>query len=245
MTKIKYPAVILLLFCSNLLLAQSAPAWGGGADQNDISFGFTFGYILSNYKIIKQPNWQAPFLDQKANKITDSLTSISSNKMPGFALGFITRYRLSEHLELRSTPSLIFADRSLNYTYTVPSEDVVKQVQTTTVDIPMLIKLKSDRIENFRAYVIGGLKYSFAIGKGNTDQNANTGLLDRQVKNVAGFASYEAGLGCDIYFEFFKLSPEIKLSNSLGNVLVPENQPFSGPISKLWLHTLQISLYFE
>jgi len=65
------------------------------------------------------------------------------------------------------------------------------------------------------------------------------------VKNVSGFGSYEAGIGCDIYFEFFKLSPEIKIANSFGNVLVAQNQPFSVPIDKLFLHTIMFSLSFE
>ena len=245
MSKALYPAAFLLLFCGNSLLAQ-VPAWGGGADQNDLSFGFTFGYITSNYKIIKQPNWRNPYFDNGAGKfITDSLNSIISNKQPGFSIGFITRYRLTEHLEVRVTPSLVLADRSLSYAYADPSKDVTKQIQTTTADFPLLLKLKSDRIGDFRAYILGGIKYSFAIGKGDNGDNTNIDPLQKPVKNVGGFASYEAGLGCDIYFEFFKLSPEIKISNSIGNVLVAENQPFANPISKLFLHALTLSLYFE
>lgn len=243
--KKRYPVAFLLLFCCNVLFAQ-VPAWGGGADQNDLSFGFTFGYITSSYKIIKQPNWRTPYFDQSAGKfITDSLTSIISNKQPGFSIGFVTRYRLTEHLEARITPSLVLADRALSYTYTNSSENVVKQVQTTTADFPLLLKLKSDRIGDFRAYLLGGIKYSFAIGNGGNSDNTNIGPLEKPVRNAAGFASYEAGIGCNIYFEFFKLSPEIKVSNSLGNVLVAENQPFSSPVSKLFLHTLTLSLYFE
>jgi hypothetical protein len=243
MIKTWYLTIILLFFCSNLLLAQ-APAWGGGADQNDLSFGFTFTYVSSYYKIVKKPNWRNPYYDPGVGKnITDSLNSISSSPNPGFAIGFITRYRLTDHLEVRITPSLVFADRLLNYTYLTPSEDVTKQVQTTTVDFPLEFKLKSDRIRDFRAYLLGGIKYSQAIGKGNSQVTLDP--LDREVRNVGGFGSYEAGIGCDIYFEFFKLSPEIKLSNSIGNVLVPENQPFSSPISKLSLHTISFSLYFE
>lgn len=243
MIKTWYLTIILLFFCSNLLLAQ-APAWGGGADQNDLSFGFTFTYVSSYYKIVKKPNWRNPYYDPGVGKnITDSLNSISSSPNPGFAIGFITRYRLTDHLEVRITPSLVFADRLLNYTYLTPSEDVIKQVQTTTVDFPLEFKLKSDRIRDFRAYLLGGIKYSQAIGKGNSQVTLDP--LDREVRNVGGFGSYEAGIGCDIYFEFFKLSPEIKISNSIGNVLVPENQPFSSPISKLSLHTISFSLYFE
>jgi hypothetical protein len=244
MRKTWYFTVFLLFGCCDFLLAQ-APSWGGGADQNDLSFGFTFSYLSSNYKIVKKPNWRSPFYDQGTNKyITDSLNSISSSAKPGFAIGFITRYRLTEHLEARVTPSLVFADRSIDYIYGTPSQNVTKQVQTTTVDLPFLLKLKSDRVGDFRAYMLGGLKYSTAIGsKLNSDAGADP--LSKLVKNIHSYGSYEVGLGFDIYFEFFKLSPEIKLSNSIGNVLVPENHPFSNPINSLSLHTIMFSLYFE
>ncbi|GAC1300392.1 MAG: hypothetical protein NVSMB24_00900 [Mucilaginibacter sp.] len=244
MSKTCYLALIFVFGFSNFLLAQ-VPAWGGGADQNDLSFGFTFSYISSNFKIVKKPDWRNPYIDPATNqKVTDSLNSISSAPATGFVIGFITRYRLTDHLEARITPSLVFADRSLNYTYVTPSQDVIKQVQTTTVDLPLLLKLKSDRIGNLRAYIIGGVKYSEAIGS-KTNSDATLSLQNKLVKNISGFGSYEVGMGFDFYFEFFKLSPEIKLSNSMGNVLLPENHPFSSPISKLSLHTIMFSLYFE
>src|SRR5271166_3851635 len=172
MSKNGYLTIILLFLCSNLLRAQSAPAWGGGADQTDLSFGFSFAYVNSNFKIFKKPDWRTPYFDPGVNRnITDSLNSISSAALPGFAIGFITRYRLTDHLEARVSPSLVFADRSIAYTYATASQDVTKQIQTTTVDFPLALKLKSDRIDNFRAYIIGGLKYSQAVGKGQVDNN--------------------------------------------------------------------------
>lgn len=228
-----------------MLLAQRiAPAWGGGADQKDFSFGFQFSYVNNTYKIEKKPGWRSPYFDAGTNKyITDSLNSISSGSTPGFALGFLARYTVTEHFEIRATPSLIFADRAITYTYDTPSQNVTKQVQATSVEFPLEVKIKSDRIEDFRAYLIGGLKYTKAIGRGNTQVTLDP--LQRTIKNVSGFGSYEVGIGCDIYFEYFKLSPEIKLSNSFGNVLVAENQPFASPLNKLFLRTLAFSLYFE
>jgi hypothetical protein len=244
MSKNLYLTIVLFLLCSSYAFAQ-VPAWGGGADQNDLSFGFTFSYVSSYYKIQKKPDWRKPFYDSGTGKnVTDSLNSISSPKTAGFAIGFLTRYRIDEHLEARTTPSLIFADRYLAYAYPTTSEDVTKSVQSTTFDLPLELKLKSDRVGDFRAYVLGGVKYSLAIG-GQKASDVNVDPLQKMVKNLSGFGSYEAGIGCDIYFEFFKLSPEIKLSNSLGNVLVPENQPFSSPISKLSLHSVMFSLIFE
>ncbi len=243
MIKNWYLTVFLLFVCSNLLLAQ-APAWGGGADQTDLAFGFSFTSITSSYKIVKQPDWRNPYYDPGVgHNITDSLTGISSKPTSGFAIGFITRYRIDEHVEVRATPSLIFADRSLVYTYNTPSQNVVKSTQTTTVDFPLEVKLKSDRIQDFRLYIMGGIKYSEAIGRGNNQPTLDP--LQMTVKNATGFGSYEAGIGCDIYFEYFKLSPEIKISNSLGNILVPQNQPFASPLSKLGLHTIMFSLIFE
>jgi hypothetical protein len=236
----------LVLFCVGLLLGQLAMAqsWGGGADQNDLSFGFSFQYIKQDYKIVKKPDWRTPFYDGEVGRnVTDSLTGIGSRSTPGFAVGFITRYRLTEHLEVRTTPALVFADRELNYTYKTASQNVSRQVQTTTVDVPLLLKLRSDRLGSFRAYMLGGVKYSIGVSKGKIDPNED--LLQRKVLNTRGFASYEAGLGCDIYFEFFKMSPEIKVGNSFGNVLVAENHPFSNPINKLFLHSVMFSLHFE
>jgi len=245
MIKTGYLTVVVLLFCAGFGFAQSVPAWGGGADLKDLSFGFSFSSVNSYFKIDKNPNWQTPFLDPLNNNqpVTSAVSSISSSYTQGFGVGFLTRYRFTDHLELHITPSLIFVDKDLTYTY-VSTPTITKAVTTTTVDVPLLVKIKSDRIGDFRAYLLGGVKYSQAIGsKVNTDVDADA--IDKLVKNVNGYASYEAGIGCDIYFEFFKFSPELKLSNSFGNVLLHENNAFSGPLSKLTAHTLMFTFYFE
>lgn len=56
MIKTRYLLVLICLFCSEAVFAQSSPpAWGGGADQEDFSFGFSFQYVNSYYKIDKKP----------------------------------------------------------------------------------------------------------------------------------------------------------------------------------------------
>ncbi len=244
MIKTKYLLLISLFFCSSSLLAQRVPAWGGGGDLRDFGFGFTFSYVGSYYKIDKTPNWQTPFFDPVNNaNVTNSLTGIGSSYASGFGVGFLTRYRLTEHLEVRFAPSLIFADRVVNYTY-VNQDPIYKLVTNTSVDFPLALKLKSDRMDNLRVYLMGGLKLNQAISsKYNSD--VNLAPIDKIVKNLNRYNSYEVGLGCEIYFEFFKLSPEIKISNSFGNVMLHDNSAFSSPIEKLGLHTVMFSLYFE
>ena len=244
MIKTKYLLLVSLFFCSSSLLAQRVPAWGGGSDLRDISFGFTFSYVGSYYKIDKNPNWQTPFVDPINNvNVTSALTSISSNYTSGFGVGLFTRYRLTEHLEARFAPALVFADRTINYTY-VSTEPITKLVTNTSVDFPLNLKLKSDRMDNLRVYLMGGVKFNQTISsKYNSD--ANLPAIEKIVKNLNRYNAYEVGLGCEIYFEFFKLSPEIKISNSFGNVMLHDNSAFSSPIDKLGLHTVMFSLYFE
>jgi hypothetical protein len=260
MIKLRLLLIAVCMLAGNCLFAQDqvVHAWASGADERDLSFGFTFQYVSTDFKINKAADWRSPFYDPDTGiKLTDSLNSISSKSSKGFGIGFITRYRLTDHLEARLTPMLVFADRLLYYEYQSPagnpllssksspssSNILQQQVQTTMVELPLSMKLKSDRLGNFRAYLLGGVKYSLLIGGKKTDINASP--VDRLVKNVGSFASYEAGIGFDIYFEYFKLSPEIKMSNSFKSVLVPENHPYARPIDKLFLHTIMFSLYFE
>lgn len=247
MIKARYLIVVLILFCFKSGVAQQiVPAWGGGADLHDMSFGFVFQYVATDYKIIKKPDWRTPYYDKQSQRnLTDSLAGISSKASQGFAIGFIARYRVTDHLEIRSTPTLVFADRLLDYSYNTASQNVEKQLQTTMVEFPISFKLKSDRLGNFRAYLLGGVKYSGLIGSKKQD-DPNADPLSKNIANIKGYASYEAGIGFDIYFEYFKLSPELKLSNSFGNMLVADNNnPYSRPIDKLFLHTIMFSFYFE
>jgi len=241
-------ATLLLMVLILAVFSQGkAQGWGGGADQNKISFGFSFQAIQQYYKVIKQPYWQSALVDPETGKdITSGITSIGSRRTPGFAVGFISRYSLTEHLEARLTPALVFADRELNYTFYNSADNAangIRQVQATTVDVPLLLKIKSDKVGNVRAYLVGGVKYSMAISKQKEDLNQD--LLQRKILNTRNFASYEAGIGCDIYFQYFKMSPELKIANSMGNLLVQGTNPLSSPIDKLFLHQIMFSLHFE
>jgi len=236
-----------ILFSAGLLFSQltmaQVQAWGGGADDNLVSFGFSFQYLLQDYKIVRQDNWRMPIKDpETGNNLTSPITSIRSVPTPGFTVGFITRYRVAEHLEVRATPALVFADRDLTYEFQKSSDNLNRQIQTTSIDMPLLLKLRSDRLKNFRAYIVGGVKYSLAVSKGKVDENEFP--LAQKILNKRGIGSYEAGIGCDIYFEYFKMSPEIKVANSFNSVLAG-NVPLSSPLSKLFLHSIMFSLHFE
>jgi len=229
----------------SLSTLASAQNWGGGVDDEPLHFGFTFQYISSEFKILKKANWQNPYSDAEDSG-SSSLRSISSTPSAGFGIGFVVNKRLGENADLRFTPVLVFNDRSLTYEYFNSNDNNIKKVQTTLVEFPLGIKIKSNRRNNYRAYILGGAKYSTDISSKKKTNNAlQTDPMSKFVNNERKYLSYEAGFGLDLYFEYFKMSPEIKLSYGTSNALISEPTRYAAPIDKLMLRHVTFSLFFE
>lgn len=244
MTK-KFTLFIILftLICGAKTFGQQS--WGGGVDDEPVHFGFTFQYISAEYKVMKKSNWAQVFPDPDGGDTQPSLYAISSPVSPGFGLGFVSNFRLGKNADIRFTPALTFSDRLIDYEYELEENFRQQKVQSTLVDFPLGIKIKSDRRKNFRAYFLGGAKYSVDIVSKKKTNDIDKIWTEKFVKNTRNVLWYEAGIGLDLYFEFFKLSPEIKLAHSVKSVLRPEDHPYSAPLDKLFLRNLQFSLYFE
>lgn len=239
----------LLAAMVNVANAQN---WGGGIDDEHYNFGFTFQYISAEYKMVKRSNWREPYFDTGiGNYVTDELTAVSSPPTMGFGIGFVVNGNLHRNADVRFTPTLVFSDRILKYNYVVPGtfnptqSEIEKKYQATMVEFPVALKLKSDRLKNFRAYMMGGLKYSADLASKKKTNDEEAAPINKLIKNKKGFFSYEAGLGMDIYFEYFKMSPEIKLSYSFKDILLHDNTPYANPIEKAKLRQFTFSLFFE
>lgn len=246
-----------------------AQNWGGGVDDEDWSFGFNFQYISAEYKILKNANWRAPFFEVPNSlgvsynptsglPVTGTVNAISSPPTQGFGLGFVVNRRITNNVDLRSTPSIIFSDRNLIYEYeqlppinlgngqTKTYDNIIeKKVQATMFEVPLGVKIKSNRLNNVRAYFLGGAKYSIDIGSKKKTADDGEPPLNKFVKNKRNYFSYEAGIGLDLYFEYFKMSPEIKLSYSPNDILLHNGTAFSNPIDQLRLRQLTFSLIFQ
>ncbi len=244
--------IIVILFFLGSYSMTFGQKWGGGVDDERYHFGFAFQYISSELKLLKKPDWRAPYFDQETGLyVTDPLTAISSQPSPGFGVGLVFNYRLNSHSDIRITPTLIFNDRNLSYQYQQPAVNnkdfsfVKKGIESTLAEIPFSYKLKSDRRKNFRAYLLAGGKLSLDIASKRKSEDVNRSILYKFVKGERQYLSYEGGLGFDFYFENFKLSPELKMSYSFRDVLIHDNTPFSSPIEKAKLRQFTFSLFIE
>jgi hypothetical protein len=252
--EIKIRLLVVFLFIS---AAANAQNWGGGVDDENIHFGFTFQSVSSLYKVKKKANWREGFRDPATKlPVTDPLSALYGKPSLGFGIGFVVNGRVSNHVDIRLTPILVFSDRLMEYEYSPPvqplttppmtSGDVEKKVSATMVEFPLGIKIKSDRRNNFRAYMLYGAKYSIDITSKKKTEDSDQVYTSKLLKNNRSYLSYEAGIGMDFYFEYFKMSPEIKLSYSLNNLLnSDEPNPYNAPIDRLTLRHVTFSLFFE
>lgn len=170
----------------------------------------------------------------------DSLQSIRAQGFPGFGLGGIANLRLNKFFHLRALPQLHFNQRNLIYKFT-DREDLI-QVESISFDLPILVKLQGKRHNNINLYVVAGTRLTHDFGaREDRQRGPNIKVVALKKKSIA----YEFGFGLDIYRRYFKFSPEIKMTNTLTNMISTDPHIYNGSIGFLQSRLLQISLHFE
>ena len=133
----------------------------------------------------------------------------------GFSVGVLADLRLSQHLNLRFTPTMHFGAKHLTFydmTELTPEGRLLEMTQdmkSTYISFPVGLKFSAERWNNYRPYIIGGVSQLVNLTSKNQD------FL--QLKRTD--TMLEIGLGCDLYLPFFKLIPELKFCYSLTNAL--------------------------
>lgn len=195
------------------------------ADGKFIHFGFSLGTGSMSFGVT--PN--------------DSV-SVSSLS-PIFSVGIISDLRLFRYLNFRVTPTLHFGDRQLNYRFGAAKDST--NISSVLFCLPAYLKYSAERKGNYRPYLLwgGGVYYDMA-------RNKDKPVLLRPLDFYTEF-----GVGCDIYFSFFKLAPELKFAIGFNDMLTPyaerntgntdENLKFTSPLSKLTSRVLTLSFNFE
>lgn len=142
----------------------------------------------------------------------------------GFNVGLIGNLRIMEYLDLRFEPGLYYAQRDLVYPNIEDPFDRLREVKSTYINFPLLLKFSSKRIGNFRPYLIGGISESLNLGSNSDSKDDNYNDTFRMKKSTT---NYEVGFGIDLYFEYFKFSPSIRGVFGLDDELIRDNNPES------------------
>ncbi len=205
------------------------------ADEKPVHFGFSLGL---NFMSFATPTIVDPIDGKEYHARVSSLT-------PGFSVGFITDVRLSRHLNLRLTPSLHFGAPTVTY-HAEPSTGDDRYYATTSlpITIPLLLKWSAERERNYRPYLIGGGGARFECMSRNEKDPIRQKVVDCFV---------EVGAGCDFYFPWFKLCPQLTysigfldaLAQPIGTSVDPDKKIFHTSLAGLINHQLTLSFNFE
>ena len=119
--------------------------------------------------------------------------------------------------------------------------DVTKRIESVIVSFPLQVKFNSDRIGNFRVYMLGGGKVDFDLAS-----NARARKAEELVKIEKLDYGIEGGVGFNFYFKSFIFSPEIKISNGLKNIHSRDvNLKYSSVLDKIQSRMIVFSIHLE
>jgi hypothetical protein len=133
---------------------------------------------------------------------------------PGFSINAIADYRLVTNLDIRFIPGIFFGQRQLDF-YRRDTKGLVGSmpIASNYLEFPAVLKYSANRYTNFRPYVLTGL--NTRINLSNTI-NMDSGRYI-EMKKLEPF--FEIGLGFDFYFNYFRMSTEVKVSTGLINCI--------------------------
>jgi hypothetical protein len=207
-------------------------------DDKLYHFGINLGVNKSHFNFTHHPS----FLNQDSVMVVESLNSTGIN------LAWLVNLNISDHFDLRAFPlDLTFSEKAFEYSLKYPdvfndeSTITTKKVQSITLSFPIQLKFSSDRIQNFKVYTIAGVKFDY-------DMAANAGKKngDELIKLKKFDYGVEGGIGFHLYFQYFVLSPELKLSWGLSNLHSRnEKLKYSNVIDKINSRMISFSLTVE
>lgn len=229
-----------LLFVAFICMAQTAfgqerEIYLYDHDSKPYYFGITLAGSMSRF----HTDLHSRFLAD------DSIYIAEPNNSGGFGLGLLASVRISDRFQFRFNPQLAFTARSIYYKRKFPDNENLteteKVIESVIVSFPFQLKLQSDRIGNFRVYMLGGVKGDIDLAS-----NARAKKAEELVKIKKYDYGVELGLGFNFFFESFILSPEIKLSNGLGNIHSRDNSLiYSSVFDKIQSRMIVFSIHIE
>lgn len=208
--------VVWISFIS-LLISVSAMAQAGNRDNYNYRdfqkkpyyFGLTLGLNNSGYRL----NQSKFFINNDSIRITESGAGA------GFVLHMIANLKIGEFFDFRVIPGFAFSQRSLEFTYNESVDTRNRDIESVFFEMPLHVRFKSAPYKDKRAFIVGGVKYSYDVASNSKTRDAKT-----LIKISPHDFQLEIGVGMQFFYPYFIFSPEIKYSRGMGNILIYDDQ---------------------
>jgi hypothetical protein len=207
-------------------------------DKKPVHYGYFLGVNQYDFKFEYIQNYYKELM----------LKDIAVEQQKGFSVGLIGDLRINEYMNLRFEPGLFYNKRDLiypEYEEFTKENDRYRDIKSTYIHLPLLLKISTKRINNFRPFIVGGFSTDFNLSSNqkNSDDNASN-VFRVMSQNI----NYELGLGFDFYLYYFKFSPSLRGIFSMQNELIPDNDPesrWTGKINNMFSRGVALIITFE
>ena len=234
----KLSIAFFLLFAANSVLAQGffnkeRLANLENFDNKFLTWGYFLGFNTYDFKIDME--------DHYADHNTDIMVETSA----GFNVGLIGDMRLNRYMNLRLEPGLYFTQRNLTFPGFEEQKDYLREVKSTYIHIPLLLKVSTKRLNNIKPFIIGGVSHSINLSSEEKNPDDNE---QGKFRMTRGTNYWELGFGIDFYLYYFKFTPSIRGVFALSDELVRDdnpNSPWTGNIENLSSRGVFINFTFQ
>lgn len=169
-------------------------------DQRKFHYGFLAGMHLQDIELE-----QNGYTDGDGNQ----WWAETPNYEPGFSVGILGEFYLTQNLALRIIPTMHFGTKNMNFRNEKDNKRLFQTIKSTYISVPIDVKFAAERFNNYRPYIMAGVTPAFDL----TVKKQKQYLL----RNTDCYL--ELGMGCDFYLPFFKFIPEVKFMYGLSNVI--------------------------
>lgn len=192
--------------------------------------------MFSKDPIINLENWQKQRLyfgyylgfnsfDFKFDYKNPVQEDIQVKKTTGFNVGVVADLRLQEYINLRFEPGLYYTKRDLYYPNFTQEKDYLREVNSTYIHFPLLLKFSALRTGNIRPYLVGGMSTTLNLSSNSKSSDDN---FEGKFRAKQWTAAYEVGFGIDFFTEYFIFSPSIRGMFGITDELI-RDKPINGP----------------
>ena len=241
----------ILLTCTMLTVASAQDRTVQNRPYTDLRkfhFGLHVGTHLQDIEFV---NVGPITLSNEDGTTYQSLVTLDQDRWdPGFNVGVLGEFRLSENFQLRIAPAMYFGTRHItfhNYNISDVEKTPIKETQglkTAYITSAFDIIFAGPRFNNRRPYIMAGVNPMINLSNKDND------FL--KLKRYDMFL--EIGIGCDFYLPFFKARPELKFMYGLTNSLDADHPKhvrdktmlqYTNAVSKARSKMITFTLYFE
>ncbi|MCK5535960.1 MAG: PorT family protein [Bacteroidales bacterium] len=206
-------------------------------DNQILHFGYTIGVNTGSFHIRFVDNFYS----------LNEVYGVEIKHHPGIHMGPIMSAKLHNQVDFRTQIILTFIQRDLIYSLAEnplsPNPTLythTMKLESSFVEFPISFKFKSERINNYRVFLLGGINSKLDLASQKKINEEDMPKIRLHSFDI----SAETGMGADFYLDYFKFGVELKFSQGLIDMVNRDETEYSQVFKRLNSQQIMLSFNF-